>query len=162
MYLFIARQLLHSHKRWRLKDFLTAFQDATQNINNCLKNDNDNGSIIVDGNTSITGVPRKNDNDQSKQYIVELLQKKGVCITEVVLPDTNIVYIDRDQLPLDPRKRLQSLFTMKKKWTLEEIKPFLTDIVTPGNSEEQILVKHARSSTVMEGENKGQRVYSMR
>ncbi len=50
-------------------------------------------------------------------------------------------------LPLDPRLRFKDLFSVKPKWSLAEITPYVADLVIPGMTNQQVLFKYAREIT---------------
>ncbi|XP_078491363.1 sister chromatid cohesion protein DCC1-like [Ciona intestinalis] len=53
-----------------------------------------------------------------------------------------------DQLPIDMQQRFNSLFTVKEKWTFEQIEPYIEDICVKGQTVSAMLTKYARSSNM--------------
>jgi sister chromatid cohesion protein DCC1 len=63
----------------------------------------------------------------------------------------NISYFPESKLSLLPQTRFKELFGAKPKWRLNEIKPFLKDLLGPGVTEEQLLLANSRISTGADG-----------
>lgn len=58
--------------------------------------------------------------------------------------ENKLRYIDPDMLPSSPPLRFKALFAIKPRMTLEEITPFIDDLVEPGSTASKLLLKHAR------------------
>ena len=75
----------------------------------------------------------------------------------IYLPATKEVReLNLATLPRDPMTRFASLFKLKKKWSEEEIKPFLTGLVSQnakkGKGLDALLLKYTRTQTGSKGE----------
>lgn len=57
---------------------------------------------------------------------------------------TKILHIPRASLPGELVPRLSTLFSYKPQWKYEELKPFVEDFTAPGQSADELLLKHAR------------------
>ena len=78
--------------------------------------------------------------------------------------DALIRYFPKSSLEMDVKARFQQLFLVKKKWTREDIIPYIEDLVdpvTPHGAKQKkldaLLLKHTRST-----KESGQPVYSSR
>lgn len=76
----------------------------------------------------------------------------GIALTERVGGEACLRYLPAETLPLDPVERLQHLFQARKRWTLDDLKVYMLDVV-PSASFSDFLLKNARSSTVEGGGN---------
>ena len=70
-------------------------------------------------------------------------------------------------MPTDVKDRFKLLFQIRTKWTEEDLKPFVEDIVAPGKSISSYLMKHTRNSMskvndLNTGKMKHVRLYSAR
>eukprot|EP01104_Vermistella_antarctica_P004347 TRINITY_DN14819_c0_g1_i1.p1 TRINITY_DN14819_c0_g1~~TRINITY_DN14819_c0_g1_i1.p1 ORF type:complete len:444 (+),score=98.40 TRINITY_DN14819_c0_g1_i1:196-1332(+) len=82
----------------------------------------------------------------------------GVAIVNEKAGRDQIKYFPFEETPDDARQRFRNLFETKPKWTMEELKVYLGDLVGPRLKLEQLVLKNARSS-----QNKnGQKVYGSR
>ena len=98
---------------------------------------------------------------------VDMTQLDGLAVT---LPPTPKVQVGKKQkdddepeeqprlqgLPLSslslvPKERFAALFLLKKKWGLDELLPYVNDLVEPGAAPTKIILKHARSVVANDG-----------
>eukprot|EP00743_Colponemidia_sp_Colp-15_P007026 GILK01007582.1.p1 GENE.GILK01007582.1~~GILK01007582.1.p1 ORF type:complete len:397 (+),score=66.09 GILK01007582.1:45-1193(+) len=49
-------------------------------------------------------------------------------------------------LPQNPRERFAQIFAARQKWTLEDLQPYIMDIIPPNMTAAQFLLKHTRTS----------------
>eukprot|EP01122_Echinamoeba_exundans_P016584 TRINITY_DN8454_c0_g1_i1.p1 TRINITY_DN8454_c0_g1~~TRINITY_DN8454_c0_g1_i1.p1 ORF type:complete len:359 (+),score=40.43 TRINITY_DN8454_c0_g1_i1:47-1123(+) len=75
----------------------------------------------------------------------------GLFLSQEAGSKLNISYFPDSKLSLLPQTRFKELFAAKPKWRLNEIKPFLKDLLGPGVTEEQLLLAHSRISTGVDG-----------
>jgi sister chromatid cohesion protein DCC1 len=54
-------------------------------------------------------------------------------------------------LPLPPKERFASLFHVKRSWTLDELVPYVKDLLDPGCSATKVVLAHARSVVANDG-----------
>lgn len=85
-------------------------------------------------------------------------QLRGLGFIDDLSNPTSIVYFPETELPEDPVDRLDQIFNVKEKWTLEQIEPFITPIATPEFDTGNLLVKYTRISET----HNGVEVYSSR
>ncbi|XP_017839843.2 sister chromatid cohesion protein DCC1 [Drosophila busckii] len=76
---------------------------------------------------------------------LEYLRGLGICDKEGAQPC--IRSLAEDQLPFNINDRMRSLFKTKRKWTLDEMEPYIDCFTTPTLSVSTLLAKHARSLT---------------
>jgi len=69
---------------------------------------------------------------------------KGLALVETVGNQECIRYFPAGSLPIIVRERLQELFRARAKWTLEDIRPYVADVVEPNSTIEAFLLKHTR------------------
>jgi sister chromatid cohesion protein DCC1 len=74
-----------------------------------------------------------------EEFKVDLSWLKGMSF----INDEKIYYFPQSALELDPKQRFFQLFQAKKKWSREELAPFLQDLGT-GKGLDTLLVKWAR------------------
>lgn len=72
--------------------------------------------------------------------------------------DDTLNYFPASELPTDPITRFVELFLTRKRWTSDEIEPFLTDIAVNSKERDKLLLKHARAIATPEGTVYGSRV----
>lgn len=65
--------------------------------------------------------------------------------------DDALNYFPASELPTDPAARFIELFLARKRWTGDEIEPFLTDIAVNSKERDKLLLKHARAIVTPEG-----------
>jgi hypothetical protein len=53
-------------------------------------------------------------------------------------------YLPAHALSPDAKVRFAQLFDIRRRWTLEDISPYTTDLATPTMAHEQLLLKHTR------------------
>lgn len=63
-----------------------------------------------------------------------------------------MVRLSSADLPLDAKARFRSLFSAKEFWQMSELRPYLGDVVGPGESEDAVLLRHARATMGNGGE----------
>jgi len=82
---------------------------------------------------------------------------KGIALTEIIGNETHIRYFPSSLLPDTPIERFIELFKVRAKWKFNEIEPYLTNIVDPGDTIEQLLAKYTRVNQTPNG-----KIYSSR
>ncbi|XGW15799.1 hypothetical protein V3C99_001331 [Haemonchus contortus] len=70
---------------------------------------------------------------------------RGVCVYSENVRGKFISYLNVEDLPENPRARLDLLFSMQKLWTLDEISPFLSDICANAKDMEVLMFGMCRS-----------------
>ena len=103
----------------------------------------------------------------SGENLVSLDHCKKLAVIENVGPDQFIKRFYSSDLPTDVKDRFKLLFQIRTKWTEEDLKPFVEDIVAPGKSISSYLMKHTRNSMskvndLNTGKMKNVRLYSAR
>ncbi|KAI8844145.1 hypothetical protein BC829DRAFT_400456 [Chytridium lagenaria] len=66
-------------------------------------------------------------------------------------PDSraNIIYFPKTSLPMNPKDRLEQMFEQKRKWTEEEMMPYVDDLGKGNRADlEVVLLKHSRTFKV--------------
>ncbi|KAK5969704.1 hypothetical protein GCK32_011291 [Trichostrongylus colubriformis] len=69
----------------------------------------------------------------------------GICVHSENVRGKFISYLSAEDLPENPRARLDVLFSMQKLWTLEEVSPFLRDICSNSKDMEVLMYGMCRS-----------------
>lgn len=62
------------------------------------------------------------------------------------LQPAQILHFSASQLPLDISARFQALFTIRERWTVDDLSPFLSDVAIDNKRRDALLLKFARSS----------------
>ncbi|CAH3173248.1 unnamed protein product [Porites lobata] len=70
----------------------------------------------------------------------------GIALTDMKSIPPVIWHFPASELSDDPALRFMKLFKVQPKWTLEEIEPYIRNLVAPGQSLNALLMKFARSS----------------
>ncbi|XP_030375154.1 sister chromatid cohesion protein DCC1 [Scaptodrosophila lebanonensis] len=76
---------------------------------------------------------------------IEYLRGLGICDKEGAQPC--IRSLAEEHLPTTIHERMRALFKTKRKWTLEEMEPYIECFTTPTLSVSTLLAKHARCLT---------------
>jgi sister chromatid cohesion protein DCC1 len=143
---FRAKQLLSRTdgdraglKRWRMEDFMDAWQDSLYGLLS-------------------TAQARNNNLDMS------LINKFALVET-----DSEGKYVEKyfaTDLPTAVKLRFAALFERRSKWLEQDLKPFVEDIVAPGKSMASLLLKNTRNSMTATRDENGKeikvRMYSSR
>ncbi|XP_033124712.1 sister chromatid cohesion protein DCC1-like [Anneissia japonica] len=74
-------------------------------------------------------------------------QLKGIALVDKTSFPEVIFRYHIDDLPEGERERFNALFKMKRKWTMDEIKPYVEELTSEKVSIGALLQKHARAST---------------
>jgi len=74
---------------------------------------------------------------------ISMLQ--GVALQETVGDQTVIKYFPVQNLPDAAPERFQALFEVRAKWTRDSILPYLSDLVQPNMTMDQMLIKFSRT-----------------
>ncbi|XKL59219.1 hypothetical protein PGB90_000235 [Kerria lacca] len=82
--------------------------------------------------------------------ITNICQLDGLVYIDNQLNRKVIHYCPEYELSEDIAERIQYLFTLKEKWTFEEIKPYIEVFTTEKMDENAILTKYARASKLNE------------
>ena len=53
--------------------------------------------------------------------------------------------LDVSTLPHDPASRFAVLFNVKSRWAMEELRPYMVELLPPGKTVEHLVLRHARS-----------------
>ncbi|VVC28265.1 Sister chromatid cohesion protein Dcc1 [Cinara cedri] len=77
-----------------------------------------------------------------------LKQLNGTVLVDESSHPQTICYFNEHDLPDDVMDRMQYLFQVREKWTLDEIRPFLENLSTDKLSVNSLLAKYARASKV--------------
>jgi len=80
---------------------------------------------------------------------VEML--KGLALLDAAGPRTTMRMLTTEDLPADPAGRFRKLFAMRPKWTREDLQPYLSGVLEPGQTEDQLLLKHTRVLQACQG-----------
>ncbi len=75
---------------------------------------------------------------------LKMLKRTAIQIPSNQQPSPTIRYFPHSALPTEPRLRFRELFGALKHWNLEDITPFIEDIVPPSSTVEEFLLKYAR------------------
>lgn len=75
----------------------------------------------------------------------------GICVYSESVRGKFISYLSVEDLPENPRARLEVLFSMQKLWTLEEITPYLSDICSDAREISVLLYGLCRSQHQPDG-----------
>ncbi|XP_032836064.2 sister chromatid cohesion protein DCC1 [Petromyzon marinus] len=76
----------------------------------------------------------------------QLGQLQGVALVERAARPEVISLLRVEDLPDDPQERFSKLFSLRDKWTEEDIAPYVRDLCAEKQSVSALLTKHARSS----------------
>ncbi|XP_022175056.1 sister chromatid cohesion protein DCC1 [Myzus persicae] len=77
-----------------------------------------------------------------------LKQLDGTVLVDQSSHPQTIAYFNEQDLPDNIRERFQLLFQIRKKWTLNEIQPFLEKLATDKLNVNSLLAKYTRATTV--------------
>jgi sister chromatid cohesion protein DCC1 len=80
---------------------------------------------------------------------VEML--KGLALLDVNGARTTLRMFTTDQLAYDTAVRFRKLFSMRPKWTREDLQPYLAGVLEPGQTEDQLLLKFTRVLQACQG-----------
>jgi len=69
---------------------------------------------------------------------------RGIALMDVAGPRTNLRMFSSSELPHDPETRFRKLFSMRPKWTKEDLQPYLSGMIEPGETEDKLLLKFTR------------------
>eukprot|EP00741_Cyanophora_paradoxa_P009938 tig00000157_g9627.t1 len=72
--------------------------------------------------------------------------RQGLAITEGAGADAFVLHYPASALPLDPPQRFAALFRQRARWALADLEPYVRGLVQPGQTLEQLLLKHTRAS----------------
>lgn len=63
--------------------------------------------------------------------VTVLFQKQALCVVDKITPANEEVirYFNKDLLPVEARERFTKMFTVKPKWTFEELEPYIRCVV---------------------------------
>jgi len=81
----------------------------------------------------------------------------GIALVDRKTKPTTIKKFSRNDLPLSKSKRFELLFSVREKWTLRDISPYLEDLCVEGEKITSLLTKYARSSITA-----GEKLFSSR
>ncbi|RUS21596.1 hypothetical protein BC937DRAFT_92141 [Endogone sp. FLAS-F59071] len=73
-----------------------------------------------------------------------------------------ITYFSHTDLPLDPARRFAELFAVRRRWTADEIEPYVADLVFDKKRLDAVLLKHTRSTKEKEMDGQMVTVYTAR
>lgn len=82
---------------------------------------------------------------------------KGIALVSTLGTERRLTYLPNTSLPPTAPARFAFLFNKQRKWTLDEVTPYIEDLVEPGMTAEKLLMKYARMS-----EQNGQRFFTPR
>ncbi|XP_065061960.1 sister chromatid cohesion protein DCC1-like isoform X2 [Rhopilema esculentum] len=74
-------------------------------------------------------------------------QLKGLALEDMTSQPPVIWYFPVSDLPDEPLARFNKLFKVRSKWTREDIEPYISDLCTPTQSMNALLLKFTRCST---------------
>lgn len=93
----------------------------------------------------------KDEMPQGVEPEARMLSGLAVTIDEEGQPEPMLQALLLDSLPAVPASRFQSLFKIKPSWRLEELTPYIEDILDPDKKPEQLVLLHARSVLAADG-----------
>lgn len=70
----------------------------------------------------------------------------GLALVDLTAKPPTIQHFSVDTLSCNPLERFDALFSIRAKWTREDIEPYISDICLEGQSVSALLTKYARSS----------------
>ncbi|XP_019854496.1 PREDICTED: sister chromatid cohesion protein DCC1-like [Amphimedon queenslandica] len=82
-------------------------------------------------------------------------QLKSLALTDLNSVPAVIWYFPATDLPEDPAARFSKLFSVKEKWAYDEMHPYISDLESPGQSLNGLLLKYSRVSV-----SQGKKTYS--
>jgi len=80
--------------------------------------------------------------------ITNLKQLDGTVLVDLSSHPQTVCYFNEQDLPDDVMSRMQYLFQVREKWTLNEIQPFLEKLSTDKMNVNNLLAKYARATNV--------------
>ncbi|KAG8332275.1 Sister chromatid cohesion protein DCC1 [Homalodisca vitripennis] len=87
----------------------------------------------------------------------DLKQLDGIALTDLNARPQVIWFFPETDLPEDIQERINVLFEIRDKWTLDQIHPYIEKLTTEKQNVNALLTKHARASNI-----NGVRYYSSR
>ena len=57
----------------------------------------------------------------------------------------NVKSLPVEELPPTAAPRFEQLFKVKRAWSIDELAPYVADLLDPGRTAEQLVLLHARS-----------------
>ncbi|CAK4092921.1 unnamed protein product [Aphanomyces euteiches] len=110
--------------------------------------------------------------DERKEWPVdEFMEKWGFRVPDgvsidasmlrglAILRQDTLVYFPEDRLSIDAKTRFQEIFSFQPKWTLAQLEPYLTQLISGKMTQASLLLKYTRASRVL---NSTERLYSKR
>lgn len=77
---------------------------------------------------------------------------RGLALLQPQGTRTILTVLKTEELPTDTASRFRKLFTVRAKWTREDLQPYLSDIIEPGQTEDQLLLKFTRVLQPVQGQ----------
>eukprot|EP00252_Welwitschia_mirabilis_P000400 TRINITY_DN10409_c0_g1_i2.p1 TRINITY_DN10409_c0_g1~~TRINITY_DN10409_c0_g1_i2.p1 ORF type:complete len:104 (+),score=19.14 TRINITY_DN10409_c0_g1_i2:122-433(+) len=69
---------------------------------------------------------------------------RGEALFEQLGPDIWLRPFPASSLPVTPAERFRVLFKERRRWTWEDLEPYVRDLKVPGMSVEALLIKYTR------------------
>ena len=76
---------------------------------------------------------------------------RGLALVQTTAVKPSLRLLDRDTLPTDAESRFRQLFSISNQWTREDLQPYLSGILAPGQNEDQLLLQHTRKIQAVQG-----------
>ena len=96
--------------------------------------------------------------DQRAELIISRLQ--GFYLTNAAKPSASnsgkgdmLTYFPISSLPLEPAARFSDLFSVKQRWKVDEIQPFLADLAVDQKKRDALTLKYTRKIKGDDGQN---------
>eukprot|EP01112_Ceratiomyxa_fruticulosa_P023030 TRINITY_DN8644_c0_g1_i3.p1 TRINITY_DN8644_c0_g1~~TRINITY_DN8644_c0_g1_i3.p1 ORF type:complete len:412 (+),score=86.80 TRINITY_DN8644_c0_g1_i3:232-1467(+) len=121
-----------NREHWRLGEFLTAWKDSVPDAVKTSLGENLNMDLLR--GLAIT-IPNAN------------LSSSSSSSSDSSSLLSSVRYFPTFLLPGNAKDRFRALFTTKPRWNLQEIEPYLQELIEPGSSLEQLPLKFARPIT---------------
>ena len=142
--IFRAKQLLsqpslvqdETYKRWKVSDFLDTWSEQMFGMTK------DNGVSV-------------------KKY-VSLDHCRDIALIDSTGPDKIIKRFFASDLPTGTKERFEMLFKTRSKWLEDDLKPFVEQLVSTGNSLSSLLMKNTRSKIIKVSDPKTGKTNTMR
>ena len=75
-------------------------------------------------------------------------QLNGLYLLDEMAGKPFVRYFPKNLLPLEPKQRFQDLFLIRKKWSKQDILPFIEELAPNTKALDVIILKYARLSKV--------------
>lgn len=86
---------------------------------------------------------------ESTSVVPDWPRDMAQLVGSYVCPQSDVIqYLDKTTLPREPKSRFHQLLSVKSAWDLDDIVPFLQDIVPAGTKIENFVLKYARKKKI--------------